>query len=408
MKERIKHITDFLGLKRSIVGLLAMVVLLGMGERMAERFLPIYIMALGGGAIAIGILSGLTNLLGALYSFPGGYLADRIGTKRSLLVFNGMAIGGYLIVIAVPSWQAVIIGSILFLSWTAISLPATMGLVSQVLPKNKRTMGVTIHSLVRRFPMALGPVIGGFFIAFWGERDGVRYAFICALALAAVSAIVQQVLIEDSGKKNEATANPLSMLALMSPALKRLLIADILIRFCEQIPAAFVVVWCMKAIAHPVSAVQFGVLTSVEMATAILVYIPVAYFADKGSKKPFVVMTFVFFTLFPVTLWLNHSFVPLIFAFVIRGLKEFGEPTRKALIMDLAPENRKAAMFGTYYLLRDVIVTAGAFGGALLWNIGPAVNLFTAFAFGCAGTIWFALRGSDLSAEQRTAAGERT
>ena len=405
MKERIKRITDFLGLKRSIVGLLAMVVLLGMGERMAERFLPIYIMALGGGAIAIGILSGLTNLLGALYSFPGGYLADRIGTKRSLLVFNAMAIGGYLIVIAVPSWQAVIIGSILFLSWTAISLPATMGLVSQVLPKNKRTMGVTLHSLVRRFPMALGPVIGGFFITFWGEREGVRYAFICALALAAVSAIAQQVLIEDSGKKNEATAGPFSMFALMSPALKRLLIADILIRFCEQIPAAFVVVWCMKAITHPVSAVRFGVLTSVEMATAILIYIPVAYFADKGSKKPFVVMTFVFFTLFPVTLWLSHSFVPLIFAFVIRGLKEFGEPTRKALIMALAPENRKAAMFGTYYLLRDVVVTVGAFGGALLWNIGPAVNLFTAFAFGCAGTIWFALKGSDLSAEQRAAAG---
>jgi hypothetical protein len=28
-------------------------------------------------------------------------------------------------------------------------------------------------------------------------------------------------------------------------------------------------------------------------------------------------------------------------AFIIRGLKEFGEPTRKALIMDLAPEDQK-------------------------------------------------------------------
>ncbi|MBN1980907.1 MAG: MFS transporter, partial [Chitinivibrionales bacterium] len=345
----------------------------------------------------------LTNLLGALYSFPGGYLADRIGTKRSLLVFNCMAMAGYLIVIIFPYWYAVLVGSILFLSWSAISLPATMKLVSKVLPKNKRTMGVTIHSLVRRFPMALGPIIGGYCIAAFGERDGVRYGFVVALALSIVSAIVQQFLIEkepSSKQSHSAEGNPLRLLSYMSPGLRKLLVADILIRFCEQIPAAFVVLWCMKTITHTVSAVQFGVLTSIEMATAVLIYIPVAYFADRSSKKPFVVATFVFFTLFPLVLLLSHSYLPLILAFIIRGLKEFGEPTRKALIMDLAPEDKKAGMFGLYYLLRDVIVSAAAFGGALLWKIGPEVNLLCAFGFGVVGTLWFALFGTDVSSQQ--------
>jgi hypothetical protein len=83
-------------------------------------------------------------------------------------------------------------------------------------------------------------------------------------------------------------------------------------------------------------------------------------------------------------------------------LKEFGEPTRKALIMDLAPEDRKAGMFGIYYLLRDVIVSLAAFGGAFLWQRSPATNLLTAFFFGVAGTIWFALRGRDLSSAINT------
>ena len=61
---------------------------------MAERFLPIYLIALGGGALSIGLLNGLDNLLSALYSFPGGYLSDRIGTKRALLVFNIVAMFG--------------------------------------------------------------------------------------------------------------------------------------------------------------------------------------------------------------------------------------------------------------------------------------------------------------------------
>ena len=107
------HISDFLGLRKSTVGLLCMVILVGMGERMAERFLPIYLIALGGGALSIGLLNGLDNLLSALYSFPGGYLSDRIGTKRALLVFNIVAMFGFLVVILIPALQA-------FLKWVTV------------------------------------------------------------------------------------------------------------------------------------------------------------------------------------------------------------------------------------------------------------------------------------------------
>ncbi len=389
----------FLGLSRGMIGLLAMVILVGMGERMAERFLPIYLMALGGGALSVGLLNGLDILLSALYSFPGGYLSDRLGTKRALLVFNLLAMVGFLIVILIPSWIAVIVGSFFFLSWTAISLPATMDMVSRLLPQNKRTMGVSMHSLVRRIPMALGPLLGGLVINQWGETTGVRLSFVGALGLAVVAILMQQRLIPDHVNLRDtgprAERNPFRLFGEMSPALRRLLVSDILVRFCEQMPYAFVVIWAMKHVASPVSAFQFGILTSIEMATAILVYIPVAWMADRTTKKPFVVMTFIFFTLFPLTLIFCQSFWPLVGAFVLRGLKEFGEPTRKALIMDLAPEGRKAAMFGLYYLMRDVVVSFAAFGGAFLWLIDPKVNFLTAFAFGAAGTVWFAAFGQD-------------
>ena len=399
-----EKIVSFFGLRRSIVGILSVVILVEMGERMAERFLPIYIMALGGTAIAVGGLNALDNLLSALYSFPGGYLSDRFGIRRALLIFNVMAIAGFLIVVIFPYWQAVILGAFLFISWSAISLPATMSLVSKVLPKNKRTMGVSLHSFVRRVPMALGPVVGGLFIYYWGERRGVRYAFICAIIMTFVAIILQQNLIEDkpADRASDVEKNPFKIMREMSQPLRNLLISDILIRFCEQIPYAFVVVWAMKVIAHPVTAPQFGLLSAIEMATAMIIYVPVAYFADRAGKKPFVAMTFVFFTLFPLSLYFCRSFLPLVFAFILRGLKEFGEPTRKALIMDLAPENRKAAMFGLYYLMRDVIVSIAAFGGAFLWRISPEVNLFSACAFGAIGTIWFILRGEALPAPSRT------
>ncbi len=386
---------SFFGLRKNIVAVLTMAVLLGMGERMGERFLPLYLLALGGGALSIGLLNGMDNLLSALYAFPGGYLSDRLGHKRSLLLFNLLAMAGFALVAAIPAWQAVIVGAVFFLSWSAISLPATMSLVAEALPREKRTMGVSMHSLVRRIPMALGPLVGGYMISVYGRTAGVRLAFLIALVFALASLIFQQVMIKEApGEAHLAEARPWRVYRLMSPDLRNLLVSDILVRFCEQIPYAFAVVWAVDVIG--ISAFQFGLLTVVEMATAVLIYIPVAYLADRTAKKPFVLITFGFFTLFPLMLWRARSFEWLLLAFIVRGLKEFGEPTRKALIMDHAPEGRKAGVFGLYYLIRDVIVSFAAFGGALLWQISPSTNFAVALGFGLLGTLYFGVFGRNV------------
>ena len=388
-----KAFLDFLGLRKSVVGLLGMVVLVEMGEKMAEQFLPIYLLALGGSALSIGLLSGLDNLLSALYSFPGGYLSDRIGYKSALLAFNLLAIAGYAIVLLFPGWQAVIVGAILFISWSAISLPAAVSLVAQALPANKHTMGITLHSFVRRVPMALGPIAGGLLIGQYGEVQGIRITFWAAIILCLVSLALQQVLIEKRERAPvQIESNFVRVFRALPVHLRHLLVSDILVRFCEQIPYAFIVVWAIKNVG--ITAVQFGILRGIEMGTAMLVYIPVAYLADRSTKRPYVAMTFVFFSAFPLFLLIANSFALLALAFVVRGLKEFGEPTRKALIMDLAPEGKKGSMFGVYYLARDLIVSLAAFGGAFLWTISPQTNFLVAFAFGILGTLYFLLSSS--------------
>jgi MFS family permease len=385
--------------KRSLFGMLGTVVLIGMGEHMAERFLPLYLQKLtqaSTAVIAIGILAGMDDLLSALYSYPGAFISDKLGTKRALLLFNIIAIAGYLVVILVHTWWAVLLGAALFISWSAISLPATMELLSKSVAKNRRTLGVSLLSLVRRVPKILGPVLGGACIAFFGIEQGVRIAFIFALILAVVASVFQHyMMVDDSKDIKKAEANPLKLWRIMPASLKNLLLSDILIRFCERIPDSFVVIWATRYILHPVSELSFGYFSAIENIVAVLVYIPVAFMADKFGKKPFVLITFLFFTAFPIALLHSHSYGLLLGTFVLRGLKEFGEPTRKALIMDLAPDGRKAAMFGLYYLIRDIIVAFAAFGGALLWQISPELNLKVAFAFGLLGSFLFLRFGRD-------------
>src|SRR5665647_3904485 len=117
-----KSLASFFGINTSMFSMLIMVILIGMGEKMAERFLPLYLIALGGSIYAVGFLNAMDNFLSAIYSFPGGYLADKLGYKKSLMLFTVIALFGYAIVILIPSWQAVLVGALFFIAWTAVSL----------------------------------------------------------------------------------------------------------------------------------------------------------------------------------------------------------------------------------------------------------------------------------------------
>ena len=177
-------------------------------------------------------------------------------------------------------------------------------------------------------------------------------------------------------------------MAQFRPELRRLLLSDILIRFCERIPAAWVVILVMSHLGF--SAKQFGYLTALEVGVAMLCFIPAAWLSDRYGREPFVILTFVFFTLFPLVLLRAQTPFWLIVAFAIRGLKEFGEPARKALIIHYSSGSNQGQLIGAYYLIRDLTVTPGALLGAWLWSAGPEINLWGAFVFGLLGTAGYA------------------
>jgi MFS family permease len=131
------------------------------------------------------------------------------------------------------------------------------------------------------------------------------------------------------------------------------------------------------------------VLTAIEMVAATLCIIPASHYADRYRREPFVIATFIMFTLFPISLLMSRSFSTLIIAFIIRGLKEFGDTSRKALIIGYSESEGRGQMIGAYYLVRDLVVSAGAILGAYLWRLGPALNFLGAAAFGTVGTIFY-------------------
>jgi len=387
-----KQFADFFALKRNLVIILVAIFVIGTGEELWMRFVPKYLQTLGASVFVIGLYDALRTLISAIYAYPGGFLADRWGHRRAFITFNLVSIAGYALVLLIPRWGAVIAGMFLFLSWTCFSLPATFSLVGASVAANRYSMGIGVQMVIKRLPIMVAPLVGGILIDRFGVIPGVRVALIISILLAGATFIALRELREEVKESEETVPMPerwnfLRCLREFDAPMRWLLVSDILVRFCERIPFAWVVIFAMDYAGA--SGEQVGLLTTIEVLVATLCIIPSSHFADKQQREPFVVTTFVMFTLFPIVLLFSRSFHALMIAFFIRGLKEFGDTSRKALIVSYSEPERRGQMIGAYYLIRDSIVSVGAILGAYLWNRSPAANFLGAAAFGIAGTILY-------------------
>ena len=387
-----KQFADFFALKRNLVIILVAIFVIGAGEELWMRFVPKYLQTLGASVFVIGLYDALRTLISAIYAYPGGFLADRWGHRRAFITFNLVSIAGYALVLLIPHWGAVIAGMFLFLSWTCFSLPATFSLIAASVAANRYSMGIGVQMVIKRVPIMVAPLVGGILIDRFGVIPGVRVALIISILLTGATFIALRELREEVKESEETVPIPerwnfLRCLREFDAPMRWLLVSDILVRFCERIPFAWVVIFAMDYAGA--SGEQVGLLTTIEVLVATLCIIPSSHFADKQQREPFVVTTFVMFTLFPIVLLFSRSFHALMIAFFIRGLKEFGDTSRKALIVSYSEPERRGQMIGAYYLIRDSIVSVGAILGAYLWSRSPAANFLGAAAFGIAGTILY-------------------
>jgi Arabinose efflux permease len=376
---------EALALERNVVVMSLAVFLLGAGEELWKSFMPKYLEALGAGATAIGLYGTARDFLDAIYQYPGGSIADRIGTRRALILFASLAAIGYAIYALSPHWPLVFVGLVFAMAWASMASPAMFAMIAERLPRDRRAMGFTVQAILKRVPVLLSPMLGGLLIATLGLVRGIRVALLITIALTLVAILAQRRLYFVS--LDTAAATPLSLRAqfgALHRALKRLLISDIFIRTCEGMVSVFVVLYATNVVG--ITSLQFGVLIGMQMASSIAAYLPAAKLADRYGRKPFVVATFVCFSLFPLAVVLSHSFVALIPAFVIGGLRELGEPARKAMIVDLADPQRRGRTVGLYYLTRSLSITPASVIGGYLWKLNPVIPFVVAGAIGLIGT----------------------
>jgi MFS family permease len=379
------RLARYLGAERNTSSVALAVFTMALGEHLWRRFLPKYLESLGAPMVAIGLYGSTQDLLDGLYQYPGGWLADHYGRRRALIAFICLAAVGYGVIALAPAWPVVLLGMVFMMAWSSMASPTLFAVIGDALPRERRAMGFSIQSILRRVPIAVAPTLGGLLIATEGMRDGVKTGLFVSIALAGLTLLIVSQIRLVLPPMSEARAS--GVWRSFPLPLRRLLLSDIFVRTCEGMVDVFLVLYALNVVG--ITAPQFGVLIGVQMTTSILCYVPAARLADRIGRKPLVIATFVAFSLFPVAVALAHSFSGLLGAFVIGGLREVGEPARKALILDLVPDGARARGVGLYYLIRSLAITPAALTGGVLWKIAPEVPFLLAGAVGIVGTMVF-------------------
>jgi len=361
------------------------------GEQLWSRFLPKYLVDLGAPALAVGLWGSSKDFLDAALQYPGGVLSDRLGSQRALLAFTAIAGLGYAAYRFAPAWPWLFLALLLASAWSSLASPATFALVAESLPPGQRARGFLVQSLLRRVPIVFAPALGGALVERMGLQGGLRTGFTVSIALAAIALVGQWRFYRPPARHVPSARAPLATLwAHASTPLKRLLVADVLARSAESLADVFVVLWALDRL-H-IAPGLYGRLVGLMMAVSIVAYFPGAWVSERFGRRPAVIFTFVMFAAFPLLTALAHDARGLALAFVAGGLREFGEPARKSLIVDSADPALRGQSVGGYYLARSTLILPAGVLGGWLWTHDQRAPFVAAAIVGAAGVAWFATR----------------
>lgn len=381
------RLANYLSIEKNVSIASAGLFIIGLGEELWKKFLPKYLEALGANTQVIGLFGTAENFLDAIYQYPGGWLADHVGRRRSMLILILCAMSGYVVYLVSPSWPLVFVGLALVMAWQSMASPAIFAVIADSLPREQRAMGFTLQSILKRIPIVVSPIAGGILIVSLGTVGGIQAGLAITLVLSLLSALlITRVSLAPPVIR---TTGMVGVWRSFRTTLKRLLISDVIVRTCEAMTGVLTILYVTN-IQH-VTVTSFATLVSIQVITSIVVYLPAAKLADRVGRKPLVIFTFVSFALFPLLIIAASGFAALVLAFIIGGLREIGEPARKAMIVDFAEDGVRARSVGLYYLVRSLSITPAAAIGGLLWNVAPEVPFVVAALVGIAGTLVFAM-----------------
>ncbi|MEM3040632.1 MAG: MFS transporter [Nitrososphaerota archaeon] len=347
----------------------------------------VYLRALGASSLIIGTYSAVSHLIGQLTSVPGGYLCDKYGRRKIIVIGNYLAAFIRLFVAFSTDWYSY------FAARLALSVASFWAIAENVIlidsmNVENRGMSFSIFWFVTQAAGLASPYIGGWLLEN-RQAEGLRLVLFLIAAADAIKASVYTRFLKETLRpvKEEKRFSILSILNPLAETFKTLKwVPRSLLGFCAlsiingfswAMISPFITLYAFDVIL--LSPTAWGLIHTIEIGVILILRIPGGWVTDRYSKRKLILISSVANLGFFIAFIFSRSFLQVLLAIIAkRTILTLTDPAWPALQADLTPREHRGKVSSLLTVLGAPFGFAGAIVGGYLYGLLP-VLLFWAF-----------------------------
>lgn len=253
--------------------------------------LPLFVKGMGGTESILGIIAAASPLAGIVFSFPIGFLADKIG-KRKLLIISAVIFTISPVLYLIVAHPLLLI-PIRFLHGmaTAIMGPVAAAIIISFYEKNKAEK-LGIYSSATLYGRTLAPLLGGWLISYFAYLGGlVNYKIVYVAAFILATPIIALAILIPKDQQEDSSGMKVVRVKELTTALGKFLKSGLLTATAGIEMATYFIYGVLEAYlplflkAKNISASQIGLLFSAQVISIALTKPFFGKLADRVDKR---------------------------------------------------------------------------------------------------------------------------
>ena len=369
-----------------------------LGFGLVMPLLPIYARDFGATGMQLGFLTASFAVARLITTFPGGWLADRTGRKKPII----LGLFAYSVVMALYGFsqdtsQLILLRGLQGMA-SGIVWPVISTMVVEMVPPKDRGKAMGLYEMMHFLGMVIGPGLGGVLAGVF--TTAVPF-FVCGV-LAFLSSIlvvftVQETVttklsIDDSPTENAyfGTNSKTSGRNSIIGAIKQLTpyagifvglcVARFILAFSSSLMQPVLSVYANEEIG--ISEAGVGMLFTIQGIVTLFATIPMGTVADRVGRKPMIILGKIIHASAAILVIFSGSLWPLLLVMTMRGFgRAVSNPSIIAMFSGLVPVSKRGRGMGIFNIFQNVGLVVGATVGGFLYEFSSFESPFIA----CAG-----------------------